>query len=399
MKNQRKPVIKRLSRAFNRFYNSQKFSGLILIFCTVVSLLVANSDFQVAYDQFWHRELEFSVSELHLHSSFSHFINDVLMAVFFLLVGMEIKRELLSGELSSFQRASLPVAAAMGGMIVPALIYAFFNIGLPTSSGWGIPMATDIAFALGILSLGGKRVPDALKILLAALAVVDDLGAVVVIAIFYTSSIQLHFLLFAAGIVVLLLMMNRFGVNWLPAYLLPGIALWYFVYMSGIHATIAGVLLAVTIPYRNGRNRNPLQHLEHLLYTPVNKFIMPLFALANTAIVLEPEVFSQLTGNQSIGIFLGLLLGKPIGIVLFIWLAVKLKLSSLPAFIRFRHLTGLGFLGGIGFTMAIFISMLAFEDPLLIAVSKVSILLASLVAGLTGYFILRSSPYESSGAR
>lgn len=383
-------ILQRASRQFKIFYNSQKFSGVLLIACTLLSLYLANSALSENYLSFWNNDLFQVPDSLHLPASPVTIINDVLMAVFFLLVGLEIKRESKSGELSSFQRASLPVAAALGGMLFPALIYLLFNFGSDTSSGWGIPMATDIAFALGVLSLLGNRVPDALKVMLTALAVADDLGAVLVIALFYSSGIQLYYLI-ASGIVILgLYLLNRFKVNQLWPYLMLGCILWYLIHLSGIHATISGVILAMTIPYDDKISNDPLQRLEHALHLPVNNFIMPLFALANTAIVLQTSSWPAMLHDSSLGIITGLSLGKPIGITLLVWLAVKTKISRLPSGIDFKHILGIGLLGGIGFTMSIFVSMLAFADPLLTDPSKLAILLASTLSGIFGFLFLKS---------
>ena len=381
-------MLQRVTREFRIFYNSQKFSGVLLIFCTAVSLYLANSALSENYLSFWHNAWINTPAAWHLPTAPVAFINDVLMAVFFLLVGMEIKREAKSGELSSFQRASLPVAAAVGGMLAPALIYWGFNQGTSTAHGWGIPMATDIAFALGVLSLLGNRVPDSLKVLLTALAVADDLGAVLVIALFYSGGLQLNYLLVAGVIVVALYLLNRFKVQQLWPYLSLGLLLWYCIHLSGIHATISGVLLAMMIPYDDKTVNDPLQRLEHALHIPVSHIIMPLFALANTAIVLEGNILDALLLTSSLGIMAGLLIGKPLGIMAFVWLSVKTKLSKLPFGIDIRHIIGMGLLGGIGFTMSIFVSLLAFADPGLTDPSKLAILTASTLSGIIGFIYL-----------
>ncbi len=384
----------RLSRAFLEFTRNQRSLGLLLIFCTILSLILANSTWSETYLAFWHHYLSFGFSDFTLKMSISHFINDALMAIFFLLVGLEIKRELYAGELSSFVKASLPIAAAIGGMLVPIMIYVAVNAGTETSHGWGVPMATDIAFAIGILSLAGNKVPVSLKVLLTALAVVDDLGAVMVIALFYTSSIATKYLLLTLACLVLLFLLNRFRVRNLYLYLIPGIFLWYFVFMSGVHATVAGVLLAFMIPLKAGERNNPLLRLEHTLHLPVNFFIMPVFALANTAIVLEGGLLESLASKESIGIALGLLIGKPLGIVSFVYLSIRLGISRLPEGSNFRQLLGLGFLGGIGFTMSIFIALLSFDSEVHIFNSKIAILSSSLVAGLAGYLLIKSSLHD-----
>jgi len=384
----------RLSRAFLEFTKNQRSLGLLLIICTILSLSLANSAWSDKYLAFWRHYLSIGFSEFTLKMSIGHFINDALMAIFFLLVGLEIKRELYAGELSSFVKASLPIAAALGGMVVPILIYLSVNAGSDTVHGWGVPMATDIAFAIGILSLAGNKVPVSLKVLLTALAVVDDLGAVMVIALFYTSSIAVNYLLLSLACLVLLFVLNKFHVRNLYYYLIPGIFLWYFVLMSGVHATVAGVLLAFMIPLKAGEKNNPLLRLEHSLHVPVNFFIMPLFALANTAIILKSGLLESLTSLESVGIALGLLIGKPVGIVSFIYLSVRAGISKLPEGTGFRQLLGLGFLGGIGFTMSIFIALLSFDSETHIFNSKIAILCASLVAGLIGYLLIKSTLNE-----
>jgi NhaA family Na+:H+ antiporter len=384
----------RLSRAFLEFTKNQRSLGLLLILCTILSLSLSNSAWSDKYLAFWHHYLSFGFSDFTLEMSIGHFINDALMAVFFLLVGLEIKRELYAGELSSFVKASLPIAAALGGMVVPILIYLSVNAGSDTVHGWGVPMATDIAFAIGILSLAGNRVPVSLKVLLTALAVVDDLGAVIVIALFYTSSIAVNYLLLSLACLVLLFVLNKFQVRNLYYYLIPGIFLWYFVFLSGVHATVAGVLLAFMIPLKAGEKNNPLLKLEHSLQVPVNFFIMPLFALANTAIVLNSGLLESISSLESVGIALGLLIGKPIGIVSFIYLSVRAGISKLPEGTGFRQLLGLGFLGGIGFTMSIFIALLSFDSESHIFNSKIAILCSSLLAGLIGYLLIKSTLNE-----
>ncbi|MFM8431671.1 MAG: Na+/H+ antiporter NhaA [Bacteroidota bacterium] len=384
-------MLRRIGSAFRIFYNSQRFTGGLLILCTILSLGIANSSLGVGYSDFWKANLFQSTNSSHLPSNLQAIINDVLMAFFFLLVGLEIKREALSGELSSFQRASLPVAAALGGMIFPALIYFFFNRGLPSVHGWGIPMATDIAFAIGILSLLGSRIPDSLKLLLTALAVADDLGAVLVIAIFYSDTIHLLWLSGATITLMALYLMNKKRVKSLTPYLLVGAGLWFFVHQSGIHATIAGVLLAFFIPYDSQIQNDPLQRLEHLLHRPVSHLVMPLFAMANTSILIQSEFSSILTDPMGLGISAGLFLGKPLGILLFVWLAIKMGASKIPEGVGLQQILGIGMLGGIGFTMSIFVAMLAFEDANTVETAKLSILIASLASALAGLFFLRYS--------
>ena len=370
---------------FQRFFKSGQVGGFLLLLCVAISLLIANTASKESFEAFLEVKLGFGA----VNYSILAWINDALMAIFFLLVGLEIKRELVEGELSSVKSAALPVIAALGGMLVPALIYFLFNVGTETGSGWGIPMATDIAFALAIIAMLGKNVPTSLKIFLAALAIVDDLGAILVIAIFYTSQIHFEYLAMAAGILALLALLKYFGVKNLVFYLIPGVFLWYFIHHSGIHATIAGVLLAFTIPTNQTDVLSPLEKLEHLLTTPVNYLIMPIFALANTNITFEKEMISGLVSPLGLGIILGLFAGKTIGVTFFSWLAVKLKWAELPSGAGWKHILGLGMLAGIGFTMSIFISLLSFSDELHISEAKFAILTASIISGLVGFVFLK----------
>lgn len=370
----------KITKLFADFFNSEKASGFILIGCTLFSLLVTNSSLGNSYLSFWNTQVG--------HHSVTHWINDGLMTIFFLLAGLEIEREIYIGELKSISNALLPVCAAAGGMIIPALIHFLFNQGTAEQNGFGIPMATDIAFALGILSLAGKRVPFALKIFLTALAIIDDLGAILIIAIFYTSSISWANLAIALGIFVALLIMGRSKVYNLFFYLIPGIAMWYFMLQSGVHATISGVLLAFAIPFGKGNERSTSSILQHFLHKPVAFIIVPLFALANTCISFVPGLFSHLGDKNSLGIILGLVIGKPVGIFLFSWLAIRFGIGRLQEGVTFKHLLGAGILGGIGFTMSIFITLLAFNDESIVAMSKISILAASLSAGIIGLAFL-----------
>jgi NhaA family Na+:H+ antiporter len=371
---------------FKRFFRSEQIGGFILLICVAISLMIANTPAKDAFINFLEIKLGFGP----VNYSILAWINDALMAIFFLLVGLEIKRELLEGELSSVKSAALPVIAALGGMLVPALIYVFFNKGEASASGWGIPMATDIAFALAIIAMLGKSVPTSLKIFLAALAIVDDLGAILVIAIFYTHQIHFEYLAMAGGILVLLGLMNYFGVKKLVFYLIPGIFLWYFIHHSGIHATIAGVLLAFTIPTNETEVESPLEKLEHFLTTPVNYIIMPIFALANTNITFQREMLSGLLSPLGLGVIVGLFAGKTIGVSFFSWLAVKLKWANLPTGVGWKHVLGLGMLAGIGFTMSIFIALLSFSDALHISEAKFAILTASILSGVVGFVFLKS---------
>lgn len=376
---------------FKAFFKSSNAGGILLFICVIISLILANSRFSVPLQQLLNYQLGFENKNIHLQYPILLWINDGLMAIFFLLVGLEIKREIVEGELSSFQKASLPILCAIGGAIVPALIYLSCNSGQQTASGWGIPMATDIAFALAVISLLGNRIPGSLKIFLAALAIVDDLIAILVIAFFYSSGIETTYLIYAAMGLVILLIMNRMNVLNPYLYLIPGIFIWYFIHHSGIHATIAGVLIAMTIPTNKTAIESPLERLEHALIKPVNFFIIPVFAFANTNITLENEMLAGLTSPLGLGISLGLLLGKPIGILLTSLLCTKLRISKLPENSTWHHITGVGLLAGIGFTMSIFISILSFNNPIYVSEAKLSILLTSLVAGAIGYLVLRLS--------
>jgi len=376
----------RITKFFKEFFSNSQSSGILLVFCVLISLMIANSSasagFQSFLDQAWG---PYSVSV---------WINDGLMAVFFLLVGLEIKRELLDGELSNFKNASLPIFAAIGGMIVPAIIFTIFNHGTEYSNGWAIAMATDIAFSLAIVSMLGKSVPSAIKVFLAALAIVDDLGAIVVIAIFYTDEIHWNYLLYSGIIVAILAVLNFLKVKKHIFYLIPGCALWYFMHHSGIHATIAGVILAFCIPASKADNEeaSPLEKLEHFLHIPVSYAIMPIFALANTNITFKEGMVDGLFSNFGYGIVFGLILGKLIGINLFSFIAIKLKISSLPDKSRWIHMIGAGLLAGIGFTMSIFIALLSYKDNQDLQDSaKFAILTASVLAGFLGYLLLKST--------
>jgi NhaA family Na+:H+ antiporter len=373
----------KLTRFFNEFFNSEKVSGIVLVCCTALSLLLANSFIKESYVQLW----QFPIG----NHSITYWINDGLMAIFFLLIGLELKREVYIGSLSSLKKASLPIYAAFGGMIIPAAIYILFNFGTLTQSGAGIPMATDIAFAIGILSLLGNRVPLSLKIFLIALAVIDDLGAILVIAIFYTKSLSFINLFFALSIFGVLLFLNRSKVYNLVIYLLAGVLMWYFIKQSGVHPTIAGVLLAFAIPFSTNENKSPSFILQHLLHKPVAFFILPLFAITNTCITIFDGWQKDLGDSSSIGILLGLIAGKPLGILFFSFIAVSLRICTLPNDLNWKKIIGAGILGGIGFTMSIFIAMLSFNDPDLIAQSKIAVLIASLIAGIFGYLWLHFS--------
>ena len=435
-KDSNKTPIEKLTYPIQEFLHQQASGGILLIIATVIALAWANSPFAESYYHLWHTYIKIDVGGVGLNYSLHHWINDGLMVIFFFVVGLEIKREMLVGELSSAKKAALPIAAALGGMIFPALIYTMFNIGSEGASGWGIPMATDIAFVVGILALLGNRVPLALKIFILALAIVDDLGAVLVIAIFYTSNISFTSLIIGAGLLVLLIAMNRMGVRNLLVYTLVGIALWLAFLKSGVHATVAGVLLAFTIPVSSRINTKkfknetenllkdfdnagehgedvltnsqrlsivdqienncekiltPLQRFEHGLHPWVSFFIMPVFALANAGVAVSDELGSALTHPVSIGIILGLFLGKQIGIFSFSYIAVKLKLASEPEGVSWKKIYAASVLAGIGFTMSLFIANLAFSSPELLNISKVGILTGSLLSGIVGFIILKSA--------
>lgn len=420
--------IDRIVRPFQEFAHIAASSGVVLLVATVMALIWANSPFAHSYHDFWHSAFSIGVGEFVFSQPLEVWINDGLMAVFFFVVGLEIKREVMTGELSTFRQALLPAAAAAGGMVVPALIYASLNYGTPAINGWGIPMATDIAFALGILALLGKRVPDSLRVFLTAVAIVDDLGAVLVIAIFYTA--QISGLALAAGMAGLAVMAlaNRLGVRSPLAYFLIGLGVWAAFLASGVHATIAGVLTAMTIPARSileeekfvaaGRDfldavgdgdsvpeqqaaavraleiscehvQTPLLRLEHALHPWVAFVIMPIFALANAGIPLGADFVASLATPVTLGVVFGLIVGKQMGVTLFTWLAVRSGLAALPPSMNWRSVYGLAWLAGIGFTMSMFIAGLAFGSADTLIEAKAGILTASLIAGVAGYLLLK----------
>jgi NhaA family Na+:H+ antiporter len=380
-------MIRRGSSLFEAFLRSEQASGAALFLAMIAAMSLANSPLGPDYLAFWQQKV--GVAGVGLKLSVEHWVNDGLMAVFFLLIGLEIERELYIGKLSNLKGATLPAFAALGGMALPALCHFALNQGTPTQAGIGIPMATDIAFALGVLALLGDRAPAALKVFLAAFAVIDDLGAIVLIALFYAKGFSLP--AFASALVIFLglLALNRFGVRRLRMYLIPGAVMWWCILQSGVHATLAGVLLAFAVPFGQGEDDSPSARLLHFLHQPVSFLIMPIFALANTGVVFSGDWLGGLATVNSMGVFAGLVLAKPVGIALFSWLAVKLGVSQLPEQVRWNHVIGAGMLGGIGFTMSIFITLLAFDDPALIQSAKISVLLSSLVAGGAGFFALR----------
>jgi NhaA family Na+:H+ antiporter len=373
----------RLTKTFNSFFHSEKAGGIVLLFVTLISLFLANSLFQTQYISFWNTEIG--------HHSITHWINDGLMTIFFLLIGLELERELYDGELANIKNAILPIFGALGGMIVPAGIFLIMNYGTSTQNGAGIPMATDIAFAIGVLSLLGNRVPTSLKVFLTALAVIDDLGAIIVIAIFYTQTIAYDNLLIALAIMGFLFVLNRRKVHNLIPYLIGGAFMWYFMLNSGVHATITGVLLAFVIPFGDGGKQTASYRLQHFLHQPVAFFILPLFAVANTCIPIDSNWHEGLIHVNSLGIILGLVVGKPLGIWLFSFLAVTFGICTLPKDLKWKNILGAGMLGGIGFTMSIFITLLAFKNDgeEIITYSKIAILIASFLSGTIGFLWLK----------
>jgi NhaA family Na+:H+ antiporter len=401
-----KPLARQLLlEPFQKFVQLESAGGIVLFLAAVLAVVWANSPWRDAYFSLWQTQYTLGVPGMPLGLSLHHWINDGLMAIFFLLVGLEIKRELLVGELSQPRQASLPIMAAVGGMVVPGLVYILIN---PPSGafnhGWGIPMVTDIAFSLGVLALLGKRIPLFLKVFLTALAIVDDLGAVLIIALFYSSGLHWGYLSMAAFLIILLLGLNRCKVAWLPVYGLLGVGLWVAVFHSGIHSTLAGVLLATTIPAcgqsntgvgpsgclldTEGQVNSPLYRLEQGLHPWVTYGIMPLFAFANAGVSVSKASFVQFLYHPiALGVMAGLVLGKPVGITLFSWLSVQWKLAELPAGICWPQMVGLACLGGIGFTMSLFIANLAFGIPLA-DTAKVGIMVASLGSGLLGTLVL-----------
>jgi len=377
-------VQRKLSKTFSDFFDSEKASGIVLIVCTIASLLITNSPIGENYLHFWH--LDF------LNLSIEHWVNDGLMAIFFLLIGLELKRELYNGELSDLKNALLPIFAAIGGIVLPASIHFALNNGTPTQAGMGIPMATDIAFALGVLALLGKRVPASLKIFLTALAVMDDLGAIIVIAVFYTAKLATAYLFGAIVVLGILFLLNKARVKSLVPFLIGGVLLWFLMLKSGVHATIAGVLLGFMIPFSDKEDdEESVSHrLEHFLHKPVSFVILPIFALCNTGIIIGVSSLQTLTNPNEIGIISGLIVGKPIGITIFSFLAVTIGICKLPLDLNWKHIFGAGILGGIGFTMSIFITNLAFPgNAAEISGSKMAILLASLIAGSIGFTFLK----------
>ena len=419
-----------------RFFKMEAAPGILLMVSAAVAIIWANSPFAEAYFHMWHAHIAIEVGHQVISMHLLHWINDGLMAIFFLGVGLEIKKEVLHGELASPKKAALPIAAAIGGMLVPALFYVVFNAGTPEAGGWGVPMATDIAFALGVIILLGKRVPTALKIFLVALAIVDDLGAVLVIAFFYTSEVSLLALGAAGGFLAALVVANRMGLRRPAVYVVLGIGLWVAFLQSGVHATLAGVLLALTIPSGKkmgayafmavGRDliykymgstepsqnelthdqehavhkleqackdvSSPMERMEHALAGWINFLIMPFFAFANAGVsFVGGDIIAALTSNVTLGIICGLFLGKQLGVFAFSWAAVKMGIAAMPSNTTWKQFYGVSILSGIGFTMSLFIANLAFGEGAVLDNAKIGILVASLIAGLAGWMILASS--------
>lgn len=428
----------RLLNPLREFIHTEASSGIILLGATCVALLWANSAWGDSYNDLWQAELTIGFEQYGLSKSLLHWINDGLMAVFFFVVGLEIKREVLVGELASMRQAMLPVTAAFGGALIPAIIFLLFNAGTATSGGWGIPMATDIAFALGVLALLGSRVPTALKIFVTALAIVDDILAVLVIALFYTETVNWNYLLLGGGLFLALVAANRAHIARPFVYGLLGFGLWLAFLNSGVHATVAGVLLAMTIPARTRINaeefvargqasldrfsaagrlgsdvltnkghqaalsdlnaitervESPMQHLEHAIHPWVAFAVVPLFALANAGVTLDENLTDALTSSLGLGVVFGLVIGKQLGIVSFAWLAIRLGLTERPPGVRWRHIYGAGWLAGIGFTMSLFVTDLAFNDPTFLSTAKLGVLVASVISGAAGWLILRRASH------
>lgn len=384
-------------KIIEEFIQKESAAGMLLIFATVLALLLSNTFLGPMYESFLHIPVEIRVGSLHLDKSLYHWVNDGLMAVFFLLIGLEVKREIVEGHLSSRSQIALPGIAAIGGMLVPAAIYLMFNYNNPAAvNGWAIPTATDIAFALGVLSLLGNRVPTSLKIFLMALAIIDDLGAIVIIAIFYTTDLSTLSITVALISLAVLIALNMFGVTKKTAYFVVGIILWISVLKSGVHATLAGVALAFTIPLHgkdeNKRPVSPLKDIEQALHFWVAFFILPLFAFVNAGVNVTEISLHQMTGSVPMGIMLGLFIGKQLGVFGFSWLAIKLQLAELPKDSNWLQLYGVSVLTGIGFTMSLFIVSLAFDDNKIFQYTdKLAILVGSLMSGIIGYLVLRKN--------
>jgi NhaA family Na+:H+ antiporter len=371
----------KLSRYYKDFFRNESASGIILIVITVLTLVAVNFILREKFLGFWQSDL--------LGKPLDFWVNDLLMTFFFLLVGLEIEREIYVGELSDLKQALLPIMAAAGGMIVPALIYISINYSSGPIDGFGIPMATDIAFSLTILTILSSRIPSSLKVFLTALAIIDDLGAIIIIAIFYTKNFSLLYLFLALALLLVMIILNRKKVQGLLFYFVPGALMWICFYKAGIHPTIAGVLIAFVIPFGKGDEDSPSHKLEARLHYPVAFFVLPIFAIANTGILLSSSDFESLLSANSLGIILGLLVGKPLGIFLFSLIGVKTKICSMFEGLKWSHIIGAGMIAGIGFTMSIFITLLASDEQSAIKISKLAILIASFLAATSGYLFLR----------
>ena len=382
-----------LSQAIKNFFSREEKSGILLLLFAMLALIIVNSPLQSLYFEIKYTYIPINIGDFSFTKNVSHWVNDGLMAIFFFIIGLELKREILEGELSSFDRMVLPAIAAIGGMLAPAVVYVLINYSNPENmSGWAIPTATDIAFSLAVLLLLGKSVPLSLKVFLLSLAIIDDLGAVLIIAFFYTSEISMIYLSYSAAVLALLILLNLSGSQKMYIYILLGIFLWYFVLKSGVHATIAGVLLATTIPnnQKNSIDDSMLKQLEHKLHNFVGILVLPIFAFFNSDINFSDVTLDSLYSPLSLGVVLGLLLGKPIGITFFTYIGMKTKLFKLPDDITLKDIFGLSFLCGIGFTMSLFINGLAFSDPVLVDSSKLGIFIGSIVSAVAGYLILKS---------
>ncbi len=372
-----------LSKLFKDFFKSESSGGIILISITVLVLISVNFIFHEKYLAFWKIDM--------IGKPIDFWINDVLMTVFFLLVGFEIEREFYIGELANIKKALLPIFAAIGGLIVPAVIYISLNLNSGSISGFGIPIATDIAFSLTVLTIVASRIPPALKVFLTALAIIDDICAIIIIAIFYSNNFSILYFSIALIILIMLFVFNRRKIKNLFLYFIPGIFLWICLYKSGIHPTITGVLLALLIPFGNGDDKSPSYRIQHNLHKPVAYFVLPLFAMANAGVLIRSSDFIHLLSTNSLGIFFGLVIGKPLGITLFCWAAIKLRFCTLFENLKMKHIFGSGLVAGIGFTMSIFITLLAFENSELIKISKLSIIIASFVSAVFGILFITFS--------
>lgn len=383
-----------MSDVFKRFLKLESASGIILILAALVAILLANSSLADAYQAFLNTQVQVRISALDINKPLLLWINDGFMAIFFLLVGLEVKREMMEGALSSREQATFPAIAAVGGMLVPALLYSFFNYSDEvTRAGWAIPAATDIAFALGVMALLGKRVPTSLKVFLLALAIMDDLGVIIIIALFYTQQLSLAALAVGLVATLTLVWMNRRGVDRISLYMLVGLVLWVAVLKSGVHATLAGVIVGFLIPLKGERHLSPLKHLEHQLHPWSAYLILPLFAFANAGVSLDGIGLDTLLSPVPMGIMLGLFVGKPLGVFTISWLSVRLGLAQLPPGVNFRQIFAVSILCGIGFTMSMFIASLAFEHGGMDygSYSRLGILVGSTLAAVVGYVALRLS--------